>query len=203
MKKIAAVLFTSVLLHAQAFALSGGPVYPGGSFFLTGTYAGVMIPSGDAGEETPEGSQAIDAADLDSSAALGLFTLQVPSSGLAAGTFVLFDGGIAYEGPVTGFGDTNSGTISAVVEGVVITGFTINSDDDGDTVTVDFGERRASGFLSADLVQGAFASSGLGRLEGEAKVSIFSGASVVEGPIDFVVDGIKQSNAAPSVGENS
>src|ERR1041384_5062877 len=95
-KAILGSLLFLVLCASECFALKGGPPYPGGSTVTTGTYAAILVPQ-DSSSNT-----------------LGLFTLVVPSTGLATGSAFMFGFGAAFTGAIQGAVDPKSATLYAV-----------------------------------------------------------------------------------------
>lgn len=95
MKALLASLICYVLFASQCFAIKGGPPYPGGTINTVGTYAAILVPKG-------------------SFNTLGLFTLVVPSTGLATGSAYMFGFGAALTGTVQGAVDPRSGSLYAV-----------------------------------------------------------------------------------------
>lgn len=102
MKILFASLMCLVLCTAECFALKGGPPYPVGSS-VNGTYAGVLEPR-------------FDPTDPFSSNSLGIFSLSVPSTGLASGGFVMFVRGTVFKGTIQGLGDPTRGTIRGILD---------------------------------------------------------------------------------------
>ncbi|MDQ6809456.1 MAG: hypothetical protein M3Z64_08565, partial [Verrucomicrobiota bacterium] len=93
MKAILGSLLCIVLATSQAFGISGGPQYPGGTN-LVGTYAGVLQPM-------------FDPTNPSSSNSIGVFSLGIPTSGTGGGTFVMFTQGRVFSGTIQGVGDPN------------------------------------------------------------------------------------------------
>ena len=101
MKALLGCLLCLVLTSAQCFAVSGGPDYgKGGTVRTTGIYAGVLYP-------------------LETVNSIGLFSVQVPRSGLGVGTVVLFANSSAYSGTMNATADPDS----AVFTGFIDAGF--------------------------------------------------------------------------------
>ncbi|MDQ6622661.1 MAG: hypothetical protein M3Y86_04145 [Verrucomicrobiota bacterium] len=119
MRILLAALMCYVLVTAQASAISGGPVYPAGTS-VTGTYAGVLEPR-------------FDPTDPFSSNSLGIFSLGVPATGLASGSFVMFVRGTVFKGTIQGLGNPNKGTITGILDAA----FTVSTNQS--TITDSFG----------------------------------------------------------------
>lgn len=107
-----------VLTIAQTFAISGGPPYPG-STNIVGVYAGVMKPKKVPATCPVDPTTCPDSPSGCSANSLGVFSVAVPASGLATGTFVMFSQGRVFNGTVQGTADPgkdpNSARISAVL----------------------------------------------------------------------------------------
>jgi len=108
MKVLLAALMCLVFTITQAFAISGGPPYPG-STNVVGVYAGVM--------KRPVGT--LDFSGCSTSTpdcaanSLGVFSVGVPTSGTATGTFVMFSQGRVFNGTVRGTADPGKDANSA------------------------------------------------------------------------------------------
>ncbi|CAN5591898.1 hypothetical protein BH20VER1_BH20VER1_03170 [soil metagenome] len=102
MKALLGCLLCLVFTSAQCFALKGGPPYPAGTN-VVGTYAGVLEPR-------------FDPTDPFSSNSLGVFSLSVPGTGLATGTFVMFSRGMVFRGTIEGLGDPTRGSVTGVLD---------------------------------------------------------------------------------------
>ena len=85
-----------VLGASQCFAISGGPFGGGGHVTVTGTYAGVFVPT--LGGNT-----------------LALFTLKIPRTGGAAGAAVVFRNGFFYPGVIDAVADPDSAKVSGLI----------------------------------------------------------------------------------------
>jgi hypothetical protein len=97
-----------VFTMTQAFAISGGPPYPGGTN-VVGVYAGVMKP-----KKTP-----VDDPPGCSANSLGVFSVGVPDSGLATGTFVMFSQGRVFSGTIQGTADPGKDPSKATLQAVL------------------------------------------------------------------------------------
>jgi hypothetical protein len=104
MKALLGTLLCLVLATSQSFAIKGGPPYPGGSISIQGAYAGILQP-------------VFDPTDPFSTNSLGVFTLSVPRTGLATGTFIMFVRGQRFSGTIDGLGDTTKGAVQAILNG--------------------------------------------------------------------------------------
>ncbi|HEX8281457.1 MAG TPA: hypothetical protein VF551_08770 [Chthoniobacterales bacterium] len=102
MKILLAALMCLVFCTVQCYAVKGGPIYPAGTN-VTGTYAGVLEPR-------------FDPTDPFSTNSLGIFSLSVPATGLAGGSFVMFVRGTVFKGTIQGLGNPNNGTVTGVLD---------------------------------------------------------------------------------------
>jgi hypothetical protein len=144
MQRVLSLLVAYVFLQTQVWALSGGPVFAGAQQSLTGTYAGVIIPS-------LEGAESLDAdvdpATLFGANSLGVFTIGVPNIGLAEGAVVLFFEGSFFTGGLIGVADPDKRKLFGVAQLIRI--FAASSDGDGG-LSVAF-DARADGSFQADI----------------------------------------------------
>ena len=173
MKILLACLMCLVLTAAECFALKGGPPYPVGTN-IVGTYAGVLIGASNT---------------------LGIFSLGIPQTGLAGGSVALFTGERTFVGSIQGVGDPRNATLRATLQAIpVVT-------SGGTTVTtLNF---HADGSLNARIrsARSAFVLIANTRLEGTSSITTTdrNTSPPTISVAAFVVDGFKQSNAAPSV----
>jgi hypothetical protein len=123
MKILLACLMCFVLSTSECFALKGGPIFPGSQTSITGTYAGVLMPT-------------------DASNSLAIFSLRLPSTGIGNGTLVIFNVGQVYSGTLQGTGDPDKGDVTGLIQAtfpyitVVPSGVDDNGNPTFDTVTV-------------------------------------------------------------------
>jgi hypothetical protein len=198
MKSVLALLISFVFIEAQAFALSGGPVFPGNQQ-IQGEYAGVLIPDTSF---VPAAGVATD------TNALGLFDLNIPQTGLATGTFLMFSQGRVFTGTINAFGDPDSAEVQGILQatftfsisfpvtaldpmtGIVTTTFM--------TQTID---ASALGKLDAFVVsESNLFSSASKRITGTANLSIDQGQvdavtfePIITAELQLIVDGVQQS----------
>ena len=93
---LAAVLCQVLFVSSSAYALGGGPVYPGGGISTTGIYAGVLNGL--------------------LSNSLGVFSVTIPRSGAGTGTAVLFRSGIFFNGTINAVADPGSAQFSGILD---------------------------------------------------------------------------------------
>ena len=162
---------------SQAFAIKGGPEYPGAKANIVGTYAGVLDPT-DVGSNT-----------------LGIFSVGIPQTGLASGPFLVFTGERTFVGSIQGIGDPNKSTLRANLQGVPVvtagntTIFTLNFHADG-SMNARIAARSTTVFSVSNT-----------RLTGSAHITTTNRNvdPVERTDTDFTVDGFKQSNTATNV----
>jgi hypothetical protein len=192
MKVTLAALLCFVLFASECFAIKGGPVYPGGSTSITGTYAGVLQP-------------AFDPTDPFSTNSLGVFTIGVPSSGASTGNFLMFTRGRVFGGTIQGVADPNKGQI----HGILFADFryTLNSVDSTGAVQTREVTATVTGPLNARVTSsGSALASSSGLLEGSATAFIENGRvdneldPTIDGTLSLDVMGFKQSDTAPTAG---
>lgn len=185
MKALLGSLLCLVLFASECFAIKGGPVYPTGSIVTTGNYAGVLYPSN--GDNS-----------------LGIFTTTVPTTGLASGSVAFFRNGNYYPGSIQGLADPDSAQFIGVADATFNISFAqVTTTTSGSTTTTFVVTFNANGQIVADIVADTNSFSTVSaRLSGNAAITynvvgaiepdqIASGDS--NGPINYIVDGFKQS----------
>jgi hypothetical protein len=182
MRILLAVLMCFVLTGSECFAIGGGPVYNPGNVSVTGTYAGVLYPSGDIRNT------------------IGLFSVTVPKSGLGSGTAFLFANSNAYTGTMQATADPDS----AVLTGFIDTGFnfidircTANCTDPDTTkrtITTTAVRAEGSGVVNGTVSSNKHTfSSASARLTGSALIE-FNPDFFFTGGITYSVVGFKQTS---------
>ncbi len=176
MKAILGLLLCYVLFASQCFAIKGGPVYPGGTVNVTGNFAGVLNP-------TKTGVNA-----------LGIFTVSIPLTGLASGSFLIFQSGRTFVGTIQGLADPRTATLKAVVQGIPVVTQTDPTGPGGIIITTL--NVHADGLLEAQIkappASNFFNSRTL--LTGTSSITVTI-AGEVDSILDFDVDGFFQSAA--------
>lgn len=202
MKKVLSLLVCFVFLQTQSWALSGGPVFGAGdAAAISGTYAGVLLPDTSV-LETPGSLLQLDPN------ALGLFSLGIPTVGVASGAAAIFNRGEVFTGTIVGVADPGEGTLKALVEMSAIRIITVEVAA-GSAVGAFGSDIRAVGKLEAEITGESSAVAGTSsaqRIEGTAVLNTFSdsnrnadGTPIISGLVAFVVDGFKQSeDVSPS-----
>ena len=192
MKAILASLLCFVLVASESFALKGGPPYPVGTG-LPGLYAGVLQP-------------AFDPTDPFSSNSLGLFTLGIPTTGASSGNLIIFSRGRVYSGSIQGITDTNTATVSALLNATFDYTLTSIDPNTGQPVSINV-TATITGPFSAKIVRNRNAGVGAtALLRGSATGFLSNGGvdgngdPIIDGTLTFAVFGFKQSNTAPSGG---
>lgn len=202
MKTLLAILLSFIISEAPVLAIHGGYTL-GGAQTVTGTYAGVLIPTSDTLLTT--GSNAATGFGSD---ALGLFTLSIPTTGLGSGTVVLFSGQQQLFGSIQAIPDPNS-TTGGIVGVITATGqITTSSFTDvffGDTGSFTQVTGEASGGLTATATQSTNTISPTGvNINGTANMNVDTTVTGTDGTtslvptesIVFAVDGFQQSAVA-------
>ncbi len=108
-KSLLAVLLCYVLLSAQTtYAIQGGPGGGGGTLSLdvVGTYSGVLT-----GVQDKDADTGITSA----SNSIALFSMNVPATGLATGTSIVFSGGRVFNGTLNAVVDPVSGSVRGIL----------------------------------------------------------------------------------------
>jgi hypothetical protein len=100
-KSLFGALLCFVLAQSQAWAISGGPIYPG-TKTLVGSYAGVL-------------QGAFDPTNPGSGNSIGVFSLAVPTTGNGSGAFTMFARGRVFTGTITGNADPNKAALNGVL----------------------------------------------------------------------------------------
>jgi hypothetical protein len=192
-KKLGAIVFSLMLLSAQAFALVGGPWDSETNVY--GTYATVLVPVGTA-----------DVAELPiddpSRNSIGLFYIAVSPTEFAQGYSVMFQDGFAFVGEAVGIGDPDTGRIAGVIEGRFAQ--SASSGGEGGSA-VEIGSI-ASGFFQLNQAENPYADKSLSRfsvqrVDGRATVQVRvwvatspdTGEYVLSSTVDYLADGYKTS----------
>lgn len=157
-----------VLTMAECFALKGGPVFGGSQTSVTGTYAGVLMPT-------------------DMSNSMAIFTLRLPDTGLGNGTLVIFNVGQIYSGTLQATGNPDKGTLTGLISASFpyITTVPSGVDDNGnptfDTVTV---SAKAAGTMQGKIKADNRSFTSVTRITGQADVEF---SLTVNNPFDEIV----------------
>jgi len=101
MKALFACLLCLVFASSQSYAISGGPFQGPGRISVTGTYSGVMLPS----KTFSPGANSI-----------ALFTMNIPSTGLASGTVVIFGAGLTFTGDIQASADPDTAKVTGEID---------------------------------------------------------------------------------------
>jgi hypothetical protein len=201
MKTILAILLGFILSEAPVLAMHGYTLGAAGG--VTGSYAGILVPTEDTILAT--GSNEADFGQN----SLGLFILNVPTTGLGSGTVYLFSGGEELTGPIVALPDPTSdtgivGVISAtgLVATEVFQNNVIGSNESFSQVTA-----QAGGGFYANTSQSNVSDSPDGiNLSGTANVTVetsTNGNLIPTDKITFAILGYQQSAqaATSSAGE--
>lgn len=199
-KQAGAILFSLLLLNAQAYALVGGPWDNVKNIY--GTYSAVLIPDSatnldDINEGIIDENNDDDNPDNDeelltedpAANSLGLVVLVVTPQGFAEGWSVMFVTGLALTGPVVGLGDPGSGKIKGIIDaGIGLV--TVIGDE-----TIEY-RGTAAGAFNAELTTDNNRALGQvqQRIEGTAYlvVDLTGGDNMI--PVNYLIDGYRSSN---------
>jgi hypothetical protein len=198
MKKPLALLLAYMLIQAQTWALSGGPVYTNDQQSLTGTYAGVVVPTFESTTADPT----VNPDDVFGANSLGVFTIGVPATGIAQGSIALFFEGSFFQGGVVGIADPGEGKIYGLAQLVRVTSKAVQGGDDGG-ISVGF-DAKADGTIEAevDVEQGGLRLSGSGVFELKI-IDLTTLEFEDQGLIKVEIEGFRQSTQVTLPDQNS
>ena len=193
MRTLLASLMCGLFTTVQCFAIDGGPWGPGGGVTVTGNYAGVLVAIPTILDPGPP-----PVTETDNS--LALFTINIPTVGLASGTTAIFRHGIAYSGSMTGLADPDTQKLTGVLASqFLVLGETTGTNGDQQTIIAEYD---ASGKLdSAKIVANPRASTATARIRGTASIKYTQPFGVPNpdadsgGFIFYRISGFKQSEA--------
>ena len=205
-KKTGAILFSFLLIHAQVYALKGGPwdniqnVY--------GTYSSILVPDADANladlneqieaENNADDDPSNDTALLEkdpSANSLGLMVMVVTPQGFGGGFSVLFVEGFAMTGPVVALGDPDKGEIDGVIQNGVALITVITSGNPPVSTTVNY-LGTANGIFKSKLIEGGNSlTSNLQRIKGTAFLSLNVSFNGEGSQINYIIDGYRSSQS--------
>ena len=188
MNRVLSLLVAFAIFETQAWATSGGPVYPGGGTTLTGTYAGVLVP------DVPQTGTSLSGQPLPSNiTSIGLFSIGVPTVGIASGALIFFVNGDSYSGTISGIADPDKGTFVGLIDAT--SNFFLF---DPNFPTIPF-SIFAAGNIEAEILDKSNTSPpapGAVRIEGTAVVNVSGGGPGYDNVFTYLVDGYKQSDTA-------
>jgi hypothetical protein len=201
MKTLLGCLMCQILVTSQCFAIDGGPFGGGGSqVVVTGTYAGVLVPIPIVLDPGPP-----EVTTTDNS--IALFTIRVPSVGLADGTAAVFRNGFSYSGTIQGSADPDSAKLTAIVTtSFIVVTQTSGINGDQQDITKEFD---ANGqFNNAHIVANTnTASTAATRIRGKASLTYIQSQGTPAdangdsgGPIFYKIKGFKQSTSSGLIG---
>jgi hypothetical protein len=195
MRILFALLMCLVFGTAQCFAIKGGPPYPA-TKNLVGTYAGVL--QGVFDPTTPSSSNSI-----------GVFSVGVPTTGIASGPFVMFSRGRVFSGTIQGTADPTKASIQGVMDATYNFNLsrTVTSSTGATTIVTIPITATANGPLEAAV--GSFKSAktlstSSTIIQGTATLNIAEGQvnasndPIIVSILSLTVSGFKQSDTAPT-----
>jgi hypothetical protein len=208
MKTLLAILMSFIITEAPVLAIHGGYSL-GGVGDTSGTYAGVLIPTSDV---VISGSGGVTTAGSDN---LGLFTLNVPTTGVGTGNLLIFSSGRTFTGTITAIPDPSNanGIIGLITATFAFTFEVITTAVSNGTVVqtvspVNTTATAQGGFSATTETTTATTQSPTGvLLSGETTLEIDQGAVTADGaPIitevaSFDIEGFQQSSSATAGSE--
>ena len=202
MKKLLPILLCYVLMTSQVYAISGGPVLGGSSLNPVGTYSGVINVNQELDNDNPVVDPVtgdLVPASISDFNAIGLFSLAVPDTSVATGSFILFVDGEVFSGTITASVDPDSGKLSGIVEGTFP--YTVNIPTSTGTVTTESLTATASGQITAQVGATRQGSISSASLSGSSTLDVaFGGLDGLEINVDRIlvctVSGFRQSVTA-------
>lgn len=190
MKALFASLLCLVFSAAQCFAVKGGPDYGGGGVGVVGTYAGVL-------------QGFFDPTNPNSGNSLGVFTLGVPQTGSATGSFIMFARGRTFNGTIEAAADPSKGSLKGVVSATY--DYNLQTVSNGQVVSVPV-TATVNGPINATTSTSRanlFTASAV-LLRGDATLYVSggyvngAGDPVINEILLLKVNGFKQSSSAPT-----
>jgi hypothetical protein len=210
MKTLLAILLSFIITEAPVLAIHGGYTL-GGVGETMGTYAGVLVPTGDVFTSGSGGATTTSTGSND----LGLFTLNVPSSGVGTGDLVIFSAGRTFTGTINALPDPSNpngivGLITATFDfSEIVPNTTVTNGVVTMTVSTVAIEATAQGSFSASVsTSTATTQSPTGvLLAGNTTLDIDDGtvnddgSPVVTEIASFAIEGFQQSSTATTGAE--
>ena len=199
MKALLGVLLCYVFTMTQSFAVSGGP-WGRNSVTVTGTYAGVFLPvsHSPACVNPITGEPVFCLGQPTGLNSIGLFSLQVSTTGIGTGPVVIFTFGQTYTGTFQGVADPDSSALRGLINATFPYVHTVqtSTDSNGNPVfTTETVLAVASGQVKGKVNSNTNTQSTAGaRLRGQADVSF---SLTVNNPFDDIIykmSGFKQAS---------
>ncbi len=209
MKTMLAILLSFIVSEAPVLAIHGGYTL-GGQAGVTGTYAGVMIPSAPVdylgGTTDTSGTLTTPVSSFGVNS-IGIFTLSVPTVGLGNGTVYIFSTSQSMSGGITCLPDpSNNGGIYGTI---IATGSVASETYTDALFDVNYSYSQVTGqgvgtlYVNTSTSLNSISASGI-NLTGSADIT-FSSSSTTDTAdfvpyeeIQYYVDGFQQSAAATS-----
>ena len=206
MKTILAILLSFIITEAPVLAIHGGYTL-GGSQDVTGTYAGVFVPTSDVFLSATTGAVTSSSVGTNN---LGLFTLNVPTTGISTGNLVIFSSGRTFTGTIQAIPDPSNGNgIRGLINAeyafeVYVSTTTINNGEATTTVSAIPVAATALGSFSAQTsTSTATTQSPTGvLLSGSTTLEIDDGevnddgSPLITEVVSFDIEGFQQTSAA-------
>jgi hypothetical protein len=174
-KSLLGSLLCLVLATSHTYAVKGGPGYGGGNVRTTGTYAGVLYPIG-------------------ANNSIGLFSVQIPRTGLGTGTAFLFANSNAYNGTMQGTADPDSAQFTGFIDvGFLFSRRTRTGGTDAQPIfTIETLRAVGAGRVDGQIRNSGPRSRTVGRLVG---TSLIEFNPVIEEPqLNYELIGFKQAD---------
>ena len=201
MKTLLAILLSFIVSEAPVLAIHGGYTL-GGTESVTGTYAGVLIPT--SSETLTTGTNQTNFG----SNSLGLFTLSVPDAGVGSGSVVIFSGADQATGSVQALPDpATPGNIIGILTATAYATVLNYIDVAGNYATEQVIVATANGALETSVGASSVSNSPTGvNLSGTADVTFatesnndffFFGSNLQPSEnVTYAVEGFQQSSSA-------
>jgi hypothetical protein len=198
MKTVLALLLCFILAEAPVLARDIYQI-PGQSTNLVGAYAGVMIPIAT--------TILVPSTANFGSNALGLFTLSIPTTGIGAGTLVLFTGADTFTGTIQALANpnpNNPGVLGVATATFNYSLYVTTTTNGTNTITTEAITATANGSFDANAVQDTSSVGGNGLdlsgttqfLINQGFVNGSNGNPIETEQVTFDIEGFLQSTTA-------
>lgn len=190
-------------VHQAHFDEGGGPVPD-----VVGTYSGVMLP--DTTSDSSTSATSTSTAASTSTSSIGVFSLNIPSSGIGSGTFIAFSNGRQFNGTIDAVADPDFGALRGVLQATF--DFTINRPTGSSNGVTTFTDVSVTATLAGNLTAAITTNlttsidattPSLARIDGTAQLDVnFGGVSstdlapIISDSLNFTVVGFKQTSTS-------